>query len=85
MTYAFRSPAKINPHLRVVGRRPDGYHELRVLFQTIDLFDRLEFASADLDKPSSSRGTQAPASRSTTWKRRPAKASISVWRRAKIW
>jgi 4-diphosphocytidyl-2-C-methyl-D-erythritol kinase len=38
----YRSPAKVNPHLQVVGRRADGYHELEVLFQTIDLHDLLE-------------------------------------------
>jgi 4-diphosphocytidyl-2-C-methyl-D-erythritol kinase len=34
-------PAKINLHLEVLGRRPDGYHELRTIFQSIDLWDRL--------------------------------------------
>jgi len=38
----FRSYAKINLHLQVCGRRPDGYHELRTVFQTIDLCDELE-------------------------------------------
>jgi 4-diphosphocytidyl-2-C-methyl-D-erythritol kinase len=36
-----RSPAKINLHLRVLSRRPDGYHNIRTLFQAIDLFDEL--------------------------------------------
>ncbi len=36
-----RVPAKINIHLEVVGRRPDGFHELRTLFQTVDLYDTL--------------------------------------------
>ena len=36
---SFRSCAKLNLHLEVVGRRPDGYHELRTVFQTIDLAD----------------------------------------------
>lgn len=35
-------PAKVNLHLQVLGRRPDGYHELRTLFQSVDLFDELE-------------------------------------------
>jgi len=34
-------PAKINLHLQVLGVRPDGYHELRTLFQSIDLADEL--------------------------------------------
>jgi len=37
--------AKINWTLRVTGRRPDGYHELRTIFQTVALHDRLTFAS----------------------------------------
>ncbi|HLK47823.1 MAG TPA: 4-(cytidine 5'-diphospho)-2-C-methyl-D-erythritol kinase [Bryobacteraceae bacterium] len=36
--------AKINLDLRVVGKRPDGYHELRTIFQTISLADSLELA-----------------------------------------
>ncbi len=35
------SPAKINLTLNVVGRRPDGYHNLETLMQTIDLGDTL--------------------------------------------
>jgi 4-diphosphocytidyl-2-C-methyl-D-erythritol kinase len=34
--------AKINLGLEVLGLRQDGYHELRTLFQTIDLHDDLE-------------------------------------------
>src|SRR6202050_4837062 len=34
--------AKINLCLHVMGRRPDGYHELRTIFQTISLADSLE-------------------------------------------
>ncbi len=37
------APAKINLTLRVLDRRPDGYHELDTVFQAIDLWDRLEF------------------------------------------
>jgi len=33
--------AKINLDLRVLRKRPDGYHELRTVFQTISLSDRL--------------------------------------------
>jgi 4-diphosphocytidyl-2-C-methyl-D-erythritol kinase len=41
-----RSFAKINLHLEVRGRRPDGYHELLTVFQTIDLHDTLTFDDA---------------------------------------
>src|SRR5438046_88719 len=36
------SNAKVNLHLQVVGRRADGYHELRTIFQTVDLADELD-------------------------------------------
>ena len=34
--------AKLNLTLEVLGRRADGYHEVRTILQTIDLADRLE-------------------------------------------
>ena len=37
-----RAHAKINLSLKVLGRRPDGYHELRTVFQTLALHDTLE-------------------------------------------
>ncbi len=40
------APAKINLSLEVVGRRADGYHELRSIFATIDLSDRVRIAPA---------------------------------------
>lgn len=35
------APAKINLHLEVLGQRDDGFHELAMLMQSIDLADRL--------------------------------------------
>lgn len=43
-TVRLRAPAKINLSLRILGRRPDGYHEIRTIFQSISLCDRLEVA-----------------------------------------
>jgi 4-diphosphocytidyl-2-C-methyl-D-erythritol kinase len=39
-----RALAKLNLDLRVLGKRPDGYHELRTIFQTISLADTIEMA-----------------------------------------
>jgi 4-diphosphocytidyl-2-C-methyl-D-erythritol kinase len=40
--------AKVNLSLKVLNKRPDGFHELRTVFQTVSLADRLdvEFAPA---------------------------------------
>ncbi len=43
MALVLPSFAKINWDLRILGRRPDGFHELDTVFQTIDLCDSLEF------------------------------------------
>lgn len=38
-TITLQAPAKINLFLRVVGRRPDGYHDLETWMQKLQLFD----------------------------------------------
>ncbi|HKE08672.1 MAG TPA: 4-(cytidine 5'-diphospho)-2-C-methyl-D-erythritol kinase [Candidatus Acidoferrum sp.] len=35
--------AKVNLRLEVLGKRADGYHELRTIFQSVSLHDTLEF------------------------------------------
>jgi 4-diphosphocytidyl-2-C-methyl-D-erythritol kinase len=41
MRYVARAHAKVNLDLRVLGTRPDGYHEIRTVFQTIELHDTI--------------------------------------------
>lgn len=41
MQVTIPSFAKINLDLRVLGKRPDGYHDLRTIFQTVSLRDTL--------------------------------------------
>lgn len=36
-----QAPAKLNLGLRILGRRPDGYHEIRSLMIRISLFDKI--------------------------------------------
>lgn len=40
------APAKLNLFLHVLGRRPDGFHELQTVFQLLDYSDRLWFETA---------------------------------------
>jgi 4-diphosphocytidyl-2-C-methyl-D-erythritol kinase len=44
-----QAPAKVNLHLRVYGRRPDGFHGIRSLFQALTLSDEVVVRS--LKKP----------------------------------
>ena len=39
--------AKINWSLKILGRRPDGYHEVSTLLQTISLHDELHFETSE--------------------------------------
>jgi 4-diphosphocytidyl-2-C-methyl-D-erythritol kinase len=42
------SPAKLNLFLHVIGRRPDGYHELQTVFRLLDRGDSMSFAAIEL-------------------------------------
>ena len=42
-----RAPAKLTRRLKVVGRRPDGYHLLEAEMVALDLGDELEFSAGD--------------------------------------
>src|SRR6476660_9373790 len=52
MSVELRLPsfAKINLHLQVVGRRPDGFHDLCTVFQTISLHDTLTISPSESDE-----------------------------------
>ncbi|WP_409289215.1 MULTISPECIES: 4-(cytidine 5'-diphospho)-2-C-methyl-D-erythritol kinase [unclassified Pseudomonas] len=41
------APAKLNLWLHIIGRRPDGYHELETVFQFLEHGDELSFALRD--------------------------------------
>eukprot|EP00667_Euglena_gracilis_P021213 EG_transcript_23198 len=45
------SPSKVNLFLRILRRRPDGYHDLASLFQAISLGDRLSLRLLPEDAP----------------------------------
>lgn len=48
-SYSLIAPAKINLYLEILGARPDGYHELAMVLQSISLADRIEVHSIGTD------------------------------------
>jgi 4-diphosphocytidyl-2-C-methyl-D-erythritol kinase len=46
-SYTLIAPAKINLHLEIIGDRPDGYHELVMILQSIDLADEIHIEASD--------------------------------------
>src|SRR5262249_7666057 len=55
--------AKVNLRLEILGKRADGYHELRTIFQTISLHDELKLrTSRDSAISLAVRGNQALSS-----------------------
>jgi 4-diphosphocytidyl-2-C-methyl-D-erythritol kinase len=42
-----KAPAKVNYRLDVLGKRADGYHELRMIMQRVDLCDDIEIALSE--------------------------------------
>jgi 4-diphosphocytidyl-2-C-methyl-D-erythritol kinase len=45
-----KSFAKINLGLEITGKRPDGYHNLKTIFQTINFFDTIEIKENNTGK-----------------------------------
>ncbi|ADU92554.1 4-(cytidine 5'-diphospho)-2-C-methyl-D-erythritol kinase [Geobacillus sp. Y412MC52] len=45
MRLSIKAPAKINLSLDVLYKRPDGYHEVKMVMTTIDLADRIELVA----------------------------------------
>ncbi|MGF9964727.1 4-(cytidine 5'-diphospho)-2-C-methyl-D-erythritol kinase [Bacillus rhizoplanae] len=50
MKLLVKAPAKINLSLDVLGKRSDGYHEVKMIMTTIDLADRLELTDLSEDR-----------------------------------
>lgn len=46
-SYSLIAPAKINLYLEIIGDRPDGFHELVMILQSIELADRIDIRSSD--------------------------------------
>jgi 4-diphosphocytidyl-2-C-methyl-D-erythritol kinase len=86
------APAKVNLHLEVLRRRPDGYHDLETLMVAVGLYDTLEFkddSTGDVrlscDRPDLSTGPDNLVRRAAELLRRHAGtargATIRLWKR----
>lgn len=63
------SPAKINLTLEVLGRRQDGYHEIRSIIQPVDLFDEVSIEQTEEDIELTSSGIEIPQGKDNlAWK-----------------
>ena len=58
------APAKLNLFLNVLGKRPDGYHELETVMVAVGLYDILRFTPAD--RPATTLSCHDARSRSQT-------------------
>jgi len=67
--------AKVNFGLRVLGRRPDGYHSVETILQTVGIWDRV-----DLDLISGERKIEISVSEGAA----PADESNLCWRAARL-
>ncbi|MEL7037471.1 MAG: 4-(cytidine 5'-diphospho)-2-C-methyl-D-erythritol kinase [Cyanobacteria bacterium J06592_8] len=48
-SYSLIAPAKINLYLEIIGDRPDGYHELAMVLQSITLADQIDIRPIEID------------------------------------
>ena len=69
MVWEREAPAKINLTLDILGRRPDGYHEMRMVMQTVSLCDTVQVEKtaggfrleSDLDLPAGKKTLEQQA------------------------
>ena len=79
-----RAPAKVNLFLEVLGKRPDGYHDLASLMVAVSLYDTLEFEE---DRSTALSLDLAPRPGDPTGEERPglpAGPDNLVWRAADL-
>lgn len=74
--YSQAAPAKINLALDILGRRPDGYHEMRMVMQTVSLCDTVTLEEAEEGFVLSAEGIDLPEGK--TLEQRAAEAFFSA-------
>lgn len=59
ITKTYKAYAKVNLALDVLRKRPDGYHDVRMVMQNIDIYDELEFTVTDIKRVAVNYGENA--------------------------
>lgn len=68
-TVTVLAPAKINLFLQVLGKRPEGFHEIYSLMQTVGLYDSLTVSKTSAEITLTCSATDIPAdSTNLTWR-----------------
>ena len=80
-----KAPAKINLYLDILGRRADGYHELKTLFQTVSLYDELSLRARPAPSASIHLDVDMSALHSGSKKVCPGDRTNIVWRAAELY
>lgn len=70
------APAKVNLALDILGRRPDGYHEMRMVMQTVSLCDTVALEEAGEGFALTARGMTLPSGK--TLEQRAAEAFFAA-------
>ena len=60
-TITINAPAKINLFFDVLSRRPDGYHDIKSIMQTVSLYDTLSISIKEAEKTSIILHSTAPS------------------------
>ena len=80
MTLSFPAFAKVNLDLRILGVRPDGYHDLRTVFQSLALADIVTISNGRGPLTLTCDDPQVPTDRrNLAWK-----AASLLWREARL-
>ena len=79
------APAKLNLTLDILRRRPDGYHEMRMVMGSISLCDRVTVEPVDDGFVLRARGVTLPSGRVTMEQRAAEAFFTALHRPCQVW
>lgn len=78
ITKTYKAYAKVNLALDVLRKRSDGYHDVKMVMQNIDIYDELEFIVTDIKKASDNSCENAAHGEKTEQNKSYAKPSCNI-------